>query len=250
MKRFLIAPIIIVMLLALKSAVPATGEGENGTAVGTKVAGSRERSVPSYPIAPEVSTTLEAMIEPTEPAGPPPMPYQIPEYATYGYGEWQWTDGYPYLKLDPSLQSDDFELSAPDPSAATLLSFFSISDVHITDKESPAQVLYLGYRYPEPRMPNGLPAGNSSCYSGTILYSTQVLDAAVQTINAINKSAPFDFGIALGDAINNTQYNELRWYIDVLDGKTIKPASGAQKGASTIDYQKPYQAAGLDKSIP
>jgi metallophosphoesterase (TIGR03768 family) len=131
------------------------------------------------------------------------------------------------------------------------LSFFSISDVHITDKESPAQCNYLGYRFPEPCTPgpNGQPVGNSSAYSAVIFYTTQVLDAAVQTINALHEKTPFDFGIALGDAANNTQYNELRWYIDVLDGKMITPSSGAHKGAKTIDYQKRYQAAGLDKSI-
>jgi hypothetical protein len=43
------------------------------------------------------------------------------------------------------------------------------------------------------------------------------LDAAVQTINALHKINPFDFGISLGDASNSTQYNETRWYIDVLD---------------------------------
>ena len=38
--------------------------------------------------------------------------------------------------------------------------------------------------------------------------------------------------------------------MDVIDGKMIYPSSGAHKGARNIDYQKPYQAAGLDKSIP
>ena len=83
-----------------------------------------------------------------------------------------------------------------------------------------------------------------------MLYTTHVLDAAVQTINALHKKNPFDFGISLGDTCNSTQYNELRWYIDVLDGKVITPSSGAHLGADTIDYQKPYKAAGLDKTIP
>ena len=134
--------------------------------------------------------------------------------------------------------------------AATLLSFFAMSDIHITDKESPAQCIYQGYIYPNPRTTSGDPVGNSSAYSAIILYTTHVLDAAVQTINALHKKTPFDFGISLGDAANNTQYNELRWFIDVLDGKWITPGSGAQRGAGTIDYQKPFQAAGLDKSIP
>jgi 3',5'-cyclic AMP phosphodiesterase CpdA len=129
----------------------------------------------------------------------------------------------------------------------TLLTFFSITDVHITDKESPAQI-------PGDAM-DGRPDGafgtaNTSSYSPVIMSTTQVLDAAVQTINALHAQTPFDFGIALGDAINNTQYNELRWYIDVLDGKMITPSSGAHRGAKSIDYQKSFKAAGLDKSIP
>jgi metallophosphoesterase (TIGR03768 family) len=82
------------------------------------------------------------------------------------------------------------------------------------------------------------------------MYTTHVLDSAVQTINALHKKNRFDFGISLGDTCNSTQYNELRWYIDVLDGKVISPSSGAHAGADTIDYQKPYKAAGLDKTIP
>ncbi|UZE51564.1 TIGR03768 family metallophosphoesterase [Rhodopseudomonas sp. P2A-2r] len=123
------------------------------------------------------------------------------------------------------------------------MTFFTISDIHITDKESPNQLIYLQ------RLHKTLPV-SASLYSGIMLYTTHVLDAAVQTINALHKKEPFDFGISLGDACNSTQYNELRWYIDVLDGKVISPSSGAHLGTETIDYQKSFKAAGLDKTIP
>ena len=133
------------------------------------------------------------------------------------------------------------------PNAARLLTFFAISDIHITDKESPAQPIYPGWSAQFGPSSRRLDAGS---YSPIILSTTHVLDAAVQTINALHKKTPFDFGISLGDDCNNTQYNELRWFIDVLDGKVIIPSSGAHAGAETIDYQKPYKAAGLDKAIP
>lgn len=42
-----------------------------------------------------------------------------------------------------------------------------------------------------------------------MLSSTHVLDAVIQTINAIHKQNPIDFGISLGDVINNAQYNAM-----------------------------------------
>ena len=230
--------ITIVFLLSLAATVHAV---------------ARTPKTPSYPIATEIHTTLDETVIPTTPLPVTLEPCDIPEYAAYQYGEWEPNlAGYPVIKPDPNMQRSNYVLSTADPLATMLLTFFSISDVHIADKESPAQAIYPGYRFPEPCTPgpNGLPVGNSSCYSGIILYTTHVLDAAVQTINALHKQTPFDFGIALGDAVDNTQYNELRWYIDVLDGKMITPSSGSHKGAKTIDYQKRYQAAGLDKSIP
>jgi metallophosphoesterase (TIGR03768 family) len=92
-------------------------------------------------------------------------------------------------------------------------------------------------------------AAMTSIYSPVMPYTTHVLDAAVQTINLLHQQSPFDFGISLGDVCNSSQYNELRWYIDVLDGKPINPSSGANLGADQVDYQQPYQAAGLNKAI-
>jgi metallophosphoesterase (TIGR03768 family) len=132
---------------------------------------------------------------------------------------------------------------------AKLLNFFTITDIHITDKESPSQLIYL-QQLVYPSLGKAPWAFVTSIYSPVMLYTTHVLDAAVQTVNSLHKQNPIDFGISLGDTCNSTQYNELRWYIDVLDGKVITPSSGAHVGADSIDYQKPYKAAGLDKSIP
>ena len=86
-----------------------------------------------------------------------------------------------------------------------------------------------------------------------MLYTTHVLDAAIRTVNGLNSQNPFDLGLALGDMANATQYNELRWFIDILDGKTIKPYSGGVKDpvpGPGNDYQDEYKAAGLVPSIP
>jgi len=165
------------------------------------------------------------------------LPYEISKYEQNGYGKWHYGPGLDYVKrLD--LMSTTYSATGVGETAK-LLNFFTITDIHIIDKESPAQGITLFDK-----------GGSTSAYSAGMLYSTHVLDAAVQTINALHKEYPFDFGISLGDACNATQYNELRWYIDVLDGKVITPSSGAHDGADTIDYQKPYQAAGLDETIP
>jgi metallophosphoesterase (TIGR03768 family) len=208
--------------------------------------GGTQSRVERYPIDSDVQTTLQRTVTPDLTPSVKIELYEVSKYSQYGYGNWSYGTG-----LASDLRAD----SAPtgimpagyDPTLVTkktkLLNFFTISDIHITDKESPNQLIYLQ------RLHKTLPVG-ASLYSGVMLYSTHVLDAAVQTVNALHKQNPIDFGISLGDTCNTTQYNELRWYIDVLDGKVITPSSGAHLGADTIDYQKPYQAAGLDKTIP
>ncbi len=196
-------------------------------------------TIVEYPIFYDVFTTVEQQILPIElPASTPEInPRDVPLYEVFGYSAWQIGDGLPYEKRT-DLAPDYVDA----PNVSRFLSFFTMSDIHISDKESPAQVNWVGWSAEFGQQ-------MSSAYSPVILSTTHVLDAAVQTINALHENTPFDFGISLGDTINNAQYNELRWYIDVLDGKVITPSSGAHLGADTIDYQKRYRAAGLDKSI-
>jgi len=128
---------------------------------------------------------------------------------------------------------------------ARLLSFFTIrSDTHLTDKESPAQGLYYGWSAPFGQ------GGCRSLFAGDSLYDRTCSTPPSKAVNALHRQTPFDCGIFLGDAINNSQFNELRWYIDVIDGQRITPSSGAHRAPKPSADQKPYQASALDPSIP
>ncbi len=208
-----------------------------------------------YPIDDTVVKTTSRVLSfpiPPQPAGPDSgtglylseLPL-IQQYGKYGYGDWSYSSEGLQILPRFDLMSDAFPATAASLTRIEqFTNFFTISDIHITDKEAPNQLIYLQQEDPEN-------AGtNTSIYSPVMTCTTHVLDAAIQTVNALHKKNSFDFGISLGDTCNNTSYNELRWYIDVIDGKLITPSSGAHLGAGSIDYQRPYQAAGLDKSIP
>ena len=188
-------------------------------------------------------TTRQQTVHPVAlPAGTPLIVASaVSNYAVLGYSAW--TNG-PGEDAGQQFLNTPGETQTPLPvtNAARLLHFFTLTDTHITDKESPNQSVSVAYQTGK--------GGNSSAYSPVMLSTTHVLDAAVRAANALHRQTPFDFGISLGDAGNSPQHNELRWFIDVLDGQYITPSSGTNAGSATIDYQKPYQAAGLDPSIP
>jgi len=199
-------------------------------------------AIASYPIDSNVKTTLDRML--SFPASLPGLSAsrlrEVAQYAKYGYGNWTFGSPLPMKQRPTDIMPVGYSV----PTRKTkLLNFFAFTDIHITDKEAPNQLTYI--QKLDPGSYN-----NTSIYSPVMMCTTHVLDAAMQTANALHQQAPFDFGISLGDTCNNTSYNELRWYIDVIDGKVITPSSGDHRGADSIDYQRPYQAVGLDKSIP
>ncbi len=192
-----------------------------------------------WPIAKTVYTTAQQQVLPV--AVPPTAlqinPGDVAQYAPNGYSTWKLGGPLSYV-----VRKDLAPQYAGAPNIARLLYYYAMSDIHIADKESPAQPIFVGLNA-------GYGSQMSSAYSPIILSTPQVLDAAVQTINALHAQLPFDFGMSLGDACNNTQYNELRWFLDTIDGKVITPSSGVHVGAATIDYQQPFYAAGLNPAI-
>ena len=231
-----------------------------GVAAGLSVAsfstacGGSSQPLASYPIdSRKVKKTTEQMLAFDVTASPVAKPQssqglhptemsQVQDFDKFGYGQYRLAGGLPVVPR--------YDLLAKAPSDAAparrkrLAHFFAMTDVHMTDKEAPNQLLYIQ------QADSKYGGAMTSIYSPTIMYTTHMLDAAVQTVNALHERSPFDFGICLGDVCDSGRYNEVRWFIDVLDGKPIQPSSGAHLGADTVDFQKPYQAAGLNKSIP
>lgn len=197
-----------------------------------------------YPIETPAVTTRERMLAFPEGFTPGLEKHELPllsRYDEFGYGAWSFGAGLPVVERLDLMPAGYVR---PAGGQKTRLSrFFSFADVHMTDKEAPNQLIL--FQQIDPTSFN-----NTSIYSPVMPYSTQVLDAAVQTVNDLHSRDPFDFGITLGDICNNAAYNEMRWFIDVLDGQVITPSSGAHLGADSIDYQMPFQAAGLSSDIP
>jgi len=197
-----------------------------------------------YPISSEVYTTRQRTIVPDSVTSGTNTfyPWEPSKFQENGYGLWHYGSGIDYGK-DRGIMPAGYDVSSVNH-AASLLRLFTMSDVHVYDKESPSQP------FCDLQMFNAYETNCTPAITYTMLYTTHTLDAAIQTVNALHKQTPFDCGLFLGDADNNSQYNELRWYIDVIDGKPIRPSSGDHVGENKIDYQKPYQAAGLDSTIP
>lgn len=191
-------------------------------------------------------TTLDRTIVPIAvPSGNTVAIEDPANYSNNGFGLWEYGPGIPYeTRLDLMPQSYN---NSSVTKSASLIRFFTISDIHITDKESPAQAIY--FRYDKQHLKGNV----ISLYSPLMLYTTHVLDAAIHTINGLHKNDPIDFGLALGDLANSAQYNELRWFIDILDGKIINPDSGDKDDlipGPNNDYQDEFQATGLASDIP
>jgi len=112
-----------------------------------------------------------------------------------------------------------------------LLAFAQITDVHIIDAQSPARVEWFD-RYDDQYAPGDPTTGIAgSAYRPQEMLTAHIAEAMVRAINRIGvgpvSGRPLSFALQTGDNSDNSQLNEVRWNIDVLDGhRTVRSDSG------------------------
>jgi len=121
-------------------------------------------------------------------------------------------------------------------SRRSLLAFHHFSDFRIVDEESPLRSEWVE---------SCSPTITTDAFRPHETLSLQAAAAMIAEADRIDRSAitgrPVDFALHTGNAADNAQFNELRWFLDLMDGKQVNPDSG-RPGYEGVQEHSPADA--------
>jgi len=128
-----------------------------------------------------------------------------------------------------------FRYDLTDPSVAerfqvgqVLVCIAHLTDLHVTDVQSPARFEFINREFADSRFRELLPM-----HRPQEALNEHAIAAMVRALNAISASpvagAPVDLAIMSGDAVDNAQWNELATAAALLDGGHVCADSGGER---------------------
>jgi metallophosphoesterase (TIGR03767 family) len=121
--------------------------------------------------------------------------------------------------------------------ARPLLVFAHATDLQLADVQSPARFEFCNQHVDDPRFHSLVPM-----HRPQEALTARAAQAMVRTLNSLSEGprsgADIELVVTTGDAIDNTQWNELRMFLALFEGGLVRPGSGGPRyeGVQSLDW--------------